>query len=116
MLISKSYEEMEEYIRDSKERKAFMEELKRLGKDSAFLNLYDREEYEKALQDEMMDKARNEGLSQGIEQGIEKGIEKGIEQKAKEAAISFYQNEVSKELICTSLKITPEQLEEYLKK
>ena len=41
--------------------------------------------------------------------------EQGIEQTIKESAISLFKNGVSKELICKSLNMTVEKLEEYIK-
>ena len=72
--------------------------------------LSDEEEIEKTRRSEISE-AKEEGYNEGITQGISQGIE----QKTKESAKKQYKNGVSKELICNSLNITEEQLEQYLK-
>ena len=47
-------------------------------------------------------------------EGEKAGFEKGKEEKAKEAAISFYKNGVSIELIAKSLDMTIEQVKQIV--
>lgn len=69
-----------------------MEDLKRLGSDTNFVDLYDHEEFQKAVEDELY---RN-----GIEEGIEKGIEKGRVEGIKEEKIS-----IAKKLLERGMKL-----------
>ena len=73
-----------------------VKELKRLSRDKEVMELYDREMKEKI--DTML--TYNQGKSEAKE----------------EAAKKFYQNGVDKEVICQSLNLTEEQLEEILNK
>ena len=72
-----------------------VKELKRLSRDKEVMELYDKEMKEKI--DTML--TYNQGKSEA----------------KKEAAKNLYQNGVEKEVICQSLNLTEEQLEEILK-
>lgn len=95
MFLAANYEEMELMVRDSKERKAVMEDLKKLGSDTEFVDLYDHDEFQEILREAEKEEAKEEalkeglakGLAEGIEQGIEKGIEQGIEKGREEGKI-----------------------------
>ena len=107
MFTCTSYEEMEALANGNQEREAIMNDLKEYGKDKKYLDYYDHEEFEEAMQLE----AKEIGLAEGRAEGLAEGIL----QKTKEAAISLYNNNVSKDKIIESLKITEEQFNEYLK-
>ena len=49
------------------------------------------------------------------EEGLKEGKEEGITLAKKSAAKNFYKNNVSKDVICQSLEITKEELENILK-
>ena len=97
MLTCTSYEEMG-VLASNHEREAIMDQLKECGKDKKYLDYYDHEEFEEAMQLEAK----------------EIGLAEVILQKAKEDAINLYKNGASRELIIKSLNITEEQLDEYL--
>ena len=107
MLVCTSYEEMAKYADKNKERLAVMEELKRLGRDNVFVDLYDKELYREALSFEKEERAEQRGL--------ERGISQGISQKEREDAINLHKNGASNELIISSLNISEEKLNDYLK-
>ena len=55
-----------------------------------------------------------DGKAAGIELGMELGMENGKEAKAREAALSFYENGVSIEIIAKSLKLSEEKVREII--
>ena len=85
------------------ELKEAVKELKRLSGDPEVSAAYDKELKEKL----------NSWLIE--EEYVGQGIAKGKAQKEKEAALNFYKNGVAKEVICKSLNITLEKLENILK-
>ena len=99
MLVCTSYEEMAKYTDKNKERLAVMEELKHLGRDNVFVDLYDKELYREAVTFEKEERAKQEGIIQ----------------KEKEAAINFSNIGVNKEAIIKALNISEEKLNDYLK-
>ena len=100
-----------------------VEEIKRLSQNKEAMELYRLEqdiEIEKISREEYIkETAKEEGLKEGITQGISQGIiqgkEEGITLAKKSAAKNFYKNNVSKDVICQSLEITKEELENILK-
>lgn len=92
MFTAQSYDEMSKIANGSEMREKVMEDLKRLGSDTNFVDLYDHEEFQKAVEDELY---RN-----GIEEGIEKGIEKGRVEGIKEEKIS-----IAKKLLERGMKL-----------
>lgn len=100
-----------------------VEEIKRLSQNKEAMELYRLEqdiEIEKISREEYIkETAKEEGLKEGITQGISQGIiqgkEEGITLAKKSAAKNFYKNNVSKDIICQSLEITKEELENILK-
>ena len=85
------------------ELKEAVKELKRLSGDPEVSAAYDKE-----LKDKL-----NSWLIE--EEYVGQGIAKGKAQKEKEDALNFYKNGVAKEVICKSLNITLEKLENILK-
>ncbi len=73
MFTAKSYEEMESLAKGNKERETIMKELKRLGSDEEFVDLYDHDEFDEILLQSYKDDARAEGRAEGIAEGIEQG-------------------------------------------
>ena len=49
MFLADNYEDMELLVGDSKKKKAVMEDLKRLGSDTEFVDLYDHDEFSRNL-------------------------------------------------------------------
>ena len=96
--------DMDKY-KDKKLEKA-VQELKRLSRDKEVMALYEQEQ--KALIDRSL--IRDKGLKDGRKEGR---IE-GQKEAKKEAALNFYQNGVTKEIICKSLQISAKELEEIL--
>ena len=100
-----------------------VEEIKKLSQNKEAMELYRLEqdiEIEKISREEYIkETAKEEGLKEGITQGISQGIiqgkEEGITLAKKSAAKNFYKNNVSKDVICQSLEITKEELENILK-
>lgn len=100
-----------------------VEEIKKLSQNKEAMELYRLEqdiEIEKISREEYIkETAKEEGLKEGITQGISQGIiqgkEEGITLAKKSAAKNFYKNNVSKDIICQSLEITKEELENILK-
>ena len=92
-----------------------VEEIKRLSQNKEAMELYRLEqdiEIEKISREEYIkETAKEEGLKEGITQGKEEGITLA----KKSAAKNFYKNNVSKDIICQSLEITKEELENILK-
>lgn len=92
-----------------------VEEIKRLSQNKEAMELYRLEqdiEIEKISREEYIkETAKEEGLKEGITQGKEEGITLA----KKSAAKNFYKNNVSKDVICQSLEITKEELENILK-
>ena len=92
-----------------------VEEIKRLSQNKEAMELYRLEqdiEIEKISREEYIkETAKEEGLKEGITQGKEEGITLA----KKSAAKNFYKNNVSKDIICQSLKITKEEIENILK-
>ena len=91
-----------------------VEEIKRLSQNKEAMELYRLEqdiEIEKISREEYIkETAKEEGLKEGITQGKEEGITLA----KKSAAKNFYKNNVSKDVICQSLEITKEELENIL--
>ena len=91
-----------------------VEEIKRLSQNKEAMELYRLEqdiEIEKISREEYIkETAKEEGLKEGITQGKEEGITLA----KKSAAKNFYKNNVSKDIICQSLEITKEELENIL--
>ncbi len=77
----------------------YLNESKQVSNEDEFVSIYDKEVFQRKILEMVSE---------------EKGMEKGRLAKEKEAAVNFYQNGASKELICKSLNITEEQLDEYL--
>ena len=100
-----------------------VEEIKKLSQNKEAMELYRLEqdiEIEKISREEYIkETAKEEGLKEGITQGISQGIiqgkEEGITLAKRSAAKNFYKNNVSKDIICQSLEITKEELENILK-
>ena len=92
-----------------------VEEIKKLSQNKEAMELYRLEqdiEIEKISREEYIkETAKEEGLKEGITQGKEEGITLA----KKSAAKNFYKNNVSKDIICQSLEITKEELENILK-
>ena len=88
-----------------------VEEIKRLSQNKEAMELYRLEqdiEIEKISREEYIkETAKEEGIIQGKEEGITLA--------KKSAAKNFYKNNVSKDIICQSLEITKEELENILK-
>lgn len=80
-----------------------VKELKRLSSDEEVMSLYDQEMKEKIDRSLLRDLSLKEGKNQGILE------------KEKEAALNFYKNGVSKDLICKSLNISLDKLNSILK-
>ena len=64
MFTAKNYEEMEEIAKGDEMREAVMEDLKKLGSDTEFVDLYDHEEFQKAVEEEMY----NNGIAEGAQE------------------------------------------------
>ena len=94
MFFCKSYEEMETLVEKDKGRKAIMEDLKKLGTDREFVEYYDKDLFNAALQYEEYNN--------------------GVEQTKKEDAINLHKKGVLDDIIVDALNITKEQLQEYL--
>ena len=92
-----------------------VEEIKRLSQNKEAMELYRLEqdiEIEKISREEYIkETAKEEGLKEGITQGKEEGITLA----KRSAAKNLYKNNVSKDIICQSLKITKEEIENILK-
>lgn len=69
MFKVESYKEMERLARGDKAREAVMEDLKRLGSDTEFVDLYDHEEFQKAVEREMYNNGIEEGRAEGKAEG-----------------------------------------------
>lgn len=114
-----SYEEMQKYIKDNKERKDIMEMLRKIAIDPN-VPTYDYGEYLESLHKEIAMEARKEGLEQGIkegkEQGLEQGIEQGLEQGKCISAINLIEQGFSIEEASKLLKIDQNIIKKALKK
>ena len=88
-----------------------VEEIKRLSQNKEAMELYRLEqdiEIEKISREEYIKETAKE-------EGLKEGKEEGIPLAKKSAAKNFYKNNVSKDIICQSLEITKEELENILK-
>ena len=88
-----------------------VEEIKRLSQNKEAMELYRLEqdiEIEKISREEYIKETAKE-------EGLKEGKEEGITLAKKSAAKNFYKNNVSKDIICQSLEITKEELENILK-
>lgn len=88
-----------------------VEEIKRLSQNKEAMELYRLEqdiEIEKISREEYIKETAKE-------EGLKEGKEEGITLAKKSAAKNFYKNNVSKDVICQSLEITKEELENILK-
>ena len=87
-----------------------VEEIKRLSQNKEAMELYRLEqdiEIEKISREEYIKETAKE-------EGLKEGKEEGITLAKKSAAKNFYKNNVSKDIICQSLEITKEELENIL--
>lgn len=91
--------------KDKKLKKA-VEELRRLSADEEVVRQYEIED--KIERDRISE--REYLIKEATEEGMTKGLQKGIEQTTKNSALNFYKNGVSKEIICQSLNISLEEL------
>ena len=60
------------------------------------------------------EKVYRDWLAEGREEGFEQGREEGREESREDAAIAFYKNGVSIEIIAKSLKLTEEKVREII--
>ena len=87
-----------------------VEEIKKLSQNKEAMELYRLEqdiEIEKISREEYIKETAKE-------EGLKEGKEEGITLAKKSAAKNFYKNNVSKDIICQSLEITKEELENIL--
>ena len=93
---------------NDEELKEAVKELKRLSGDVEVMAAYDKE---------MEDKLDRILIRQeGVEEGIAKGLKQGQSDTIAQAAINLVSNGVTKKIICKSLKITLQELDNILKK
>ena len=88
-----------------------VEEIKKLSQNKEAMELYRLEqdiEIEKISREEYIKETAKE-------EGLKEGKEEGITLAKRSAAKNFYKNNVSKDVICQSLEITKEELENILK-
>lgn len=88
-----------------------VEEIKKLSQNKEAMELYRLEqdiEIEKISREEYIKETAKE-------EGLKEGKEEGITLAKRSAAKNFYKNNVSKDIICQSLEITKEELENILK-
>lgn len=97
-----NYEEMAQLAKYNKEREAVMEDLKKLGSDTEFTDLYDHEEFERLKHKYELEDAHNEGRAEGLKEAQKENINNMLEFG------------ISKEDIASILKITLEEVEENL--
>lgn len=84
LLVCKSYEEMEIYIKGNKERQAVVKHLKKLGVDDEFMAVIDREEYNRIQQEITLNHEKELAIQKGLEEGKLKGRKEGIKEGRKE--------------------------------
>lgn len=87
-----------------------VEEIKKLSQNKEAMELYRLEqdiEIEKISREEYIKETAKE-------EGLKEGKEEGITLAKRSAAKNFYKNNVSKDVICQSLEITKEELENIL--
>ncbi len=105
MFMCKSYEEMEELANGNKERKFVMSELKRLGSEKEFVDLYDHDEFEAIIRADI----EESNLKKGFEQGHAVGLNEGIEIGEKNAIYALAKKKIdagmSKEEVAKILEI-----------
>ncbi len=93
----------------------YLNESKQVSNEDEFVSIYDKEVFQrKILEMVSEEKGMKKGMKKGKEEGLKEGMEKGRLAKEKEDAVNLYQNGVSAYIICKSLNISEEQLNEYL--
>ena len=94
MLVSESYEEMEQLAGTNRERKEVIKFLKDLSRDGEAMAFIDIEAFKKSIErtrlEDATKQATKEGHDKGFEQGIKEGIEQGIEQNQKDIIKKIY--------------------------
>ena len=96
----------------NKSESAFTDTLLNLVKD-AKKNIQWKRQYMEWERQRVYD--YEDGKAAGMELGMELGMENGKEAKAREDALSFYENGVSVEIIAKSLKLSEEKVREIIK-
>ncbi len=104
MFMAKSYEEMAEYAKGNKERETVMKDLKRLGSDEEYVDLYDHDEFDAILLQSYKDDARAEGLAEGREEGRTEGRAEGHIEGKKEKELEIIDKLKSKGLTEEEIK------------
>ncbi len=103
MFEAHDYEEMSVLAKDNEERNAVMEDLKKLGSDTEFVDLYDHDEFQKAVEKEM--------YSKGIEEGKAEGITQGAQARSVEIAKNMKENGIEIALIIKCSGLSKEEIE-----
>lgn len=83
MFLSKDYEEMASIAASNREREGVMKDLKRLGSEEEFVDLYDHDEFEEILLQSYKDDAREAGLAEGRTAGMKEKEEEIINKLKK---------------------------------
>lgn len=112
MFLSEDYEEMESIAGCNIEREGVMKDLKRLGSEEEFVDLYDHDEFDEILLQSYKDDAREAGLKEGIEEGRKEGHKEGLAEGHAEGL------KEKEEEIITKLKekgFSQEEIKELLK-
>ena len=93
MFLSKDYEEMASIAASNREREGVMKDLKRLGSEEEFVDLYDHDEFEEILLQSYKDDAREAGLAEGRTAGMKEKEEEIINKLKKKG---FSKEEIKK--------------------
>lgn len=100
MFSTYNFESMKSLIKDSQERRKVMEELKKLGKDKSFLDLYNHEEYIENLKKDFCQK----GYEEGIRHQKEKLINAMLQNHEEISKISLYSDYSKDDILSFLLK------------
>lgn len=115
LLTCESFEEMEKYVNNNSERKAFVIDMKKLSSDEAFANLIDYDEYEEALLKELKENALKEGIKEGKKEGVKEGIKEGIIKNQEAVVKKMLDKKIDIKLISEITNLSIEEIEKISK-
>ena len=109
------FEEASELIMGKEESKDLLNQVEQKSSEEDYLYMASAFQTEEEWRQANLEAELEEVLEEAVEEAKKEVRKETIEEQKKETAINFHKNGVSDELIINSLKITKEQLDEYLK-